>query len=205
MKFRLAKNSDINSLAEIHFNAGKTQPDGFMFKLGVPFLKSYYKLLLNERNSVILLAEDSDGIVCGFCAGTLSAEEHIVNMNRHKIRLAFSLIPSLIKCPKLIYEILARNKFVKSKGESSDFSISMGPRFEYWAWEPKNKNPIMAITLLKLWLKMLFTLGVPSVKAEVDVVNADILRLHKRLGAKVIKELTLLDGRKRVYIEYSNK
>jgi hypothetical protein len=205
MKFRLAKKSDINCLARIQFDAGKTQPGGFIYKLGLTFLKSYYSLLLSEKNSVVLLAENDEGTVCGFCAGTLSAEEHIEKMNNSRIRLAFSLIPAIIKNPNLIYEVLSRNKFVKSRGESSNISISTGPRFEYWVWHTKNKDPIIAITLLKLWLKVLFTLGVPSVKAEVDIINVDILRLHKRLGAKVIRETTLFDGRKRVHIEYLNK
>ena len=62
----------------------------------------------------------------------------------------------------------------------------------------------MAINLLKFWLKSMFSFGVKSVKAEVDIANSDILKLHQKLGAQIIKEITLNDGRKRVHIEYKN-
>ena len=55
---RFAKPCDSNSLAKLHMKCSVNQPNGFMFKLGLPFLKTYYKLLINEKNSVIILAED---------------------------------------------------------------------------------------------------------------------------------------------------
>ena len=204
MKFRIAKNSDIKMLSELHFEAGKIQPNGYMYKLGLPFLKIYYKLLVNEKNSLVIVAENKDSIICGFCAGTFVAEEHIKTLKKSRLKIAISLIPSIIKSPQLILSILARNRFINSNGKSSDISISSGPRFEYWAWSSKNKNPFMAINLLKFWLKIMFNFGVNSVKAEVDIANSDILKLHQKLGAHIIKEITLSDGRKRVHIEYTN-
>jgi len=46
MKFRLAKQSDYKTLAEIHLECGKIQPDGFMHQLGIYFLITYYNILL---------------------------------------------------------------------------------------------------------------------------------------------------------------
>ena len=205
MKFRIAKQSDIRILSELHFEAGKIQPNGYMYKLGLPFLRLYYKILVNEKNSLVIVAENKYSIICGFCAGTFVAEEHLQTLKRSRLKIAISLIPSIIKSPQLIFSILSRNKFINSNGKSSDVSISRGPRFEYWAWSSKSKNPFMAISLLKFWLKIMFNFGVNSVKAEVDLVNSDILKLHQKLGAQIIKEITLDDGRKRVHIEYKNK
>ena len=53
MRFRIAKKSDIKMLSKLHFEAGKIQPNGYMYKLGLPFLKTYYKLLVNEKNSLV--------------------------------------------------------------------------------------------------------------------------------------------------------
>ena len=75
MRFRIAKKSDIKILSKLHFEAGKKQPDGYMYKLGLPFLKTYYKVLVNEKNSLVIVAENKDHIICGFCAGTFFAEE----------------------------------------------------------------------------------------------------------------------------------
>lgn len=204
MRFRIAKKSDIKMLSKLHFEAGKIQPNGYMYKLGLPFLKTYYKLLVNEKNSLVIVAENKDDIVCGFCAGTFFAEEHIKTLRKSRLKIAISLVPSIIKSPQLILSILARNKFINSNGKSSDISISSGPRFEYWAWSSKNKDPFMSINLLKFWLKSMFSFGVKSVKAEVDIANSDILKIHQKLGAQIIKEITLNDGRKRVHIEYKN-
>jgi hypothetical protein len=61
-------------LSQLHFEAGKIQKNGYMYKLGLPFLKINYKLLVNEKNSIVIVAENEDDIICGFCAGTFVAE-----------------------------------------------------------------------------------------------------------------------------------
>jgi hypothetical protein len=175
-----------------------------MYKLGLSFLKIYYKLLVNEKNSLVIIAENNESVICGFCAGTFVAQEHIKTLKASRLKIAISLVPSIIKSPQLIFNILSRNKFINSNGKSSDISISSGPRFEYWAWSRKYKNSYMAVSLLKFWLKIMFNFGIDSVKAEVDLGNSDILKLHQKLGAQIIKEITLDDGRKRVHIEYKN-
>jgi hypothetical protein len=202
MKFRIAKRSDIASLAKIHMECGKFQPDGFMHNLGFCFLKTYYRLLIEEKNSIILLAEDDDGFIHGFNSGTLTAEEHLDTMKRNRIKIAFSLIPAFIKSPNILRNLVIRNNYIKSGGHSGRFGITKGPRVEYWAWRPNSKNPETAITLLESWLMIVFELGFNSAKGEVDIVNKNILKIHLLLGAKVIEELELPDGRKRVIIEY---
>ena len=62
----------------------------------------------------------------------------------------------------------------------------------------------MSIPLLKTWLKVVFDLGISSVKAEVDIDSKNLLTIHKFLGAKVVEHLNLNDGRTRVIIEYVN-
>ena len=96
MKFRLAKQSDFKNLAEIHLECGKVQPDGFMHQLGIYFLITYYKILLKEGRSVIVLAEDHKGFVHGFCSGTLAAEEHLMELKKNRLKLILSVIPALI-------------------------------------------------------------------------------------------------------------
>jgi len=55
----------------------KAQIDGFMHKLGKTFLRTYYKVLLEEKNSIILIAIDHNGYGVGFHSGTMKAEEHL--------------------------------------------------------------------------------------------------------------------------------
>lgn len=203
MTLRFAKSSDFFALARLHLECGEDQPSGFIYKLGLPFLKTYYKLLINERNSIIIIAEDENGNTLGFTSGTLVAEAHLNTLKKSIFRIGISILPAIIKSPKILSNILDREKFVFLKHGSIQFGVVKGPRIEYWAWR-HNQTPNMSIPLLKTWLRVVFDLGVNSVKAEVDIDSKNLLTIHKFLGAKVVEHLNLEDGRKRVVIEYTN-
>ena len=51
MKYRIAKESDAKSLALIHIECSKHQQGGFMHRLGFKFLKKYYEITSNNKNS----------------------------------------------------------------------------------------------------------------------------------------------------------
>jgi hypothetical protein len=204
MIIRFAKSRDIKSLAKLHLECGEHQPGGFMFKLGLPFLRIYYKLLINEKNSIILVSEDDNGNLIGFISGTMAAEAHLENLKRNRFRIGLSILPAIIKSPKLLTNILDREKFVYLKDGSIQFGVVMGPRIEYWAFHQGEKRN-MSIPLLKTWLKVVFDLGIVSVRAEVDINSKNLLTVHKFLGAKVIEHLMLNDGRERVIIEYKKR
>ena len=205
MKLRIAKKSDNKILADIHMECGKIQPDGFMHQLGLTFLRNYYDILINERRSIILLAEDENGFIHGFCSGTIAAEEHFEELKKHKLKLAFSLILAVLKSPKLLKKIIARNKYINTSVKSVKFGVTEGSRCEYWAWRPEKKNLTMSMHLFNVWRNTVFELGSESIKGEVDISNKYILKIHKILGAKIIEELKLPDGRNRVIIEYTKK
>jgi len=204
MILRFAKSSDFGSLAKLHLECGRYQTGGFMFKLGLSFLKIYYKLLINEKNSIILVATDQDGNLLGFCSGTMAAEEHLNNLKRNRFRIGISILPSILISPRMLTDILDREKFIYMEKGSIQFGVVKGPRIEYWAWRHDDKAN-MSIPLLNTWLKVVFDLGITSIKAEVDIDRKNLLTIHKFLGAKVLEHLNLKDGRERVIIEYLNK
>lgn len=204
MIYRFAKANDVNILAKLHLECGENQPGGFMFKLGLPFLKTYYKLLINEKNSIVLVAENENGDILGFCSGTMLAEEHLSNLQKNRLRIGLSILPAIIKSPGMLANILSREKFVFSKDNYIQFGVMVGPRAEYWTWKHDDKSN-GAIKLFKTWQKVLFDLGAVSIKGEVDTDNANLFIIYKFLGAKAIGKLYLEDGRHRSIIEYSNK
>lgn len=205
MEFRLAKKADSESLAKIHLECGEAQPDGFMSNLGFSFLKTYYSILLEEKNSIVLVAEDENGEVHGFISGSLSAEEHLYTLRKNKLRIAITLIPALIRSPKIFKGLIARKKFLNSRDSYGSFGITKGVRCEYWAWKPSSNNHRLSIPALVAWQNLVFNLGHESIRAEVDLGGNNLIILHKMLGAKVVEELNTQDGRKRVIIEYVNK
>lgn len=204
IKYRLAKSSDAKSLTKVHLNCAKHQKGGFFHNLGFYFTLNYYKILLSNKNSVILIAEDQHQNLLGFHSGTLKMEEQLIDLKKKKIILIFSLIPILLKKPSLIYDILKRYLSISNTDlNENDFGVKTGARLEYWCWLPSNSNSIGAISLHYKWIKLVKKLGVKNVCFEADSVNKKILKFHKKNGAEIIKELNLSDGRKRYILQYN--
>ena len=202
IKFRLAKLRDYKSLSKLHREAGKFQEQGFMFKLGIFFLRNYYKTLLKGKNSVVVLAEDNNNQVYGFVSGTTAADEHLANLNRQKLKFAFLLIGDLLFNPLLIKEVIKRYNFISKKKGSDKFGVTKGARIEYWLWDVKSKS-LLSVFLLKSWLNIVKELGGNEIDCEVDSNNLKSQRGHEQLGAKVYKKEILSDGRKRLFYRYT--
>ena len=203
MNLRIAKKSDYKTLAYLHMECAKNQNGSFMDRLGIIFLRTYYKISLAEKNSINLIAEDSNGLPLGFNSGTMDAAEHISNIKRHKITFAISILPAIIKNPKIIYEVLNRNRFVSSNDKTDGMIIRSGARGEYWAWLPSANNQAGSGLLRQAWINIIYELGCRSFKYELDTSNTSVERYSKIFGCKSIKEFTLADGRKRAIVEQS--
>lgn len=203
VKFRIAKLVDANQIAEIHIESGKNQPGGFMHLLGFSFIKKYYEILLQEKHSIVIVAEDKTGFIYGFCSGTLDASEHIKSLNSNKLPLLIASLPSIFKNPKLIFEITKRRKHINNVSDSVEYNTKIGVRNEYWGWRSecdKSKSP----ELFKTWMNIVYSFGYESFRGEVDSINKHIVLFHKFLGAKILKEIILPDGRIRYFVEYKN-
>jgi len=199
MQLRLAKNCDANVLAEIHKICGAEQNEGFMFTLGKWFLKKYYQILLNEKNSVVIVVENEVGNVVGFFSGTIKAEEHIEAIRRCKIRLLLASLPAIIRRPSLLSEIYLRYKSTGNKGE---FVTTSGPRGEYWACLP-GENSIGAFAVHKAWLEVMRSLGISVARGEINAMNERSLKAAKLMSADIVKEIVTPAGQKRYIIEYN--
>lgn len=201
MKFRVAKLNDYKTLALIHYKSGQHQQDGFMYQLGYSFLKIYYKILLSEKDSFILLAEDDLNIVHGFVSGTLDASKHIKNINKHKLVFALTLLSNIIQAPSLFGKVLKRYYFVKSKNGHDKFGVVEGARLEYWIWDTNSKSNL-SVLLLRSWLNMMKEMGVEEIHGEVDSKNIKSQTVHKLMGAFFYDKVVLSDGRKREFYKY---
>jgi hypothetical protein len=204
VKFRNAKLVDAKQIAIIHIESCKNQPGGFMHQLGYYFILNYYKILIQEKHSIIIIAEDENGIIYGFCSGTLDAKEHLISLNKNRFFLFISSLPSIFKKPQLLIEILNRKKHINNKKNTIEFNNKIGVRNEYWGWRnnyDKSKSP----ELFKTWMNIVFSYGYNSFNGEVDSVNKSIVLFHKFLGAKILKEVKLPDGRTRYFVQYNKK
>jgi hypothetical protein len=205
MIFRFAKISDINKITDIHIECSLKQIDGFMHKLGSTFLRSYYKILLSEKTSVILICEDLNGNIAGFHSGSISPKEHSGALKNKSINLLFSLIPKLLVDPKLLIEIILRRKSLSPKSQENIYSSKIGPRAEYWAWSPSYKGDNQSLLLQKKWGEIINILGYEYYYLEVDSRNKLVMNFYKIKSAEFIEELSLPDGRKRYVVRLPSK
>lgn len=202
---RLAKLSDVKQIANLHMICSSEQPMSIMWKFGKYFFKRYYRILLEEKNSVILCAEDMNGDIVGIVSGSLKAEEHIIALRRNRVSLFFASVPSLFRNPRLIGDMYSRQKAGSADEEGGGYIVLSGAREEFWAWLPTKRLAGGAIELHKTWLSVMRLLGASRIQLEVDRINERVARMHQMMGARVIKEFVTPDGRHRMVMEYEAK
>ncbi|MDR3724535.1 MAG: hypothetical protein P4K83_08635 [Terracidiphilus sp.] len=201
MRIRLAKPSDSKAISEIHYRSRDRSSTGFFSQVSKLFLVHYYKVVLDDPNSVVVCAEDTDGTVCGFASATLDAEKQFTNLSKHKFRLGLALVPTIIMKPKMLREAVSRYLSTQGKGEESYVSIT-GVRGEYWVWDPCNSNTIWAGILNNAHLHMLQVLGAKNLNFEVDEDNLAVVSYSQRNGAELVDRKMLRDGRGRLMMNY---
>ncbi len=197
MNFRIAKKRDLNKIAQIHYECSVKQIGGFMHKLGIKFLKAYYSLLINEKFSLILIAEDELGIIAGFHSGSILPVEHKQTLRRKWYKFILPIFLKLFTNPILIKEVMIRRKSLMIKNGKFKFSTDEGPRAEYWAWSPGYKGENKSLVLREKWSQILNILGFEYYYLEVDSTNKLVLNYYKLHSAECISETFLNDGRKR--------
>lgn len=203
MRIRIAKPSDSNAIAEIHYASREKLAKGFFSQVTKSFLINYYKVLLNDPNSVVVCAEAKNGVICGFASGTLDAEKQFENLGRHKFRLAIALLPTIFFRPQIIGEALSRYISTRKNNENVDKYVSVtGPRTEYWVWDARYGSSIWAGVLNNAHLHIMLILGVKSVCFEVDQDNHSVVKFSKGNGAEVVEIISLKDGRTRLIMKY---
>lgn len=196
MKYRIAKLCDLNDVVNIHYSIRDIYSVGFFSNMRKSFIRQYYKILLNDKNEIIVCAEDKNGKIVGFCSSSLDMESQLRNLKKHKLLLGISALSSIISKPLLILQIIERIKAINSSSINK-IIITEGARSEYWAWDGNNNDSISSVEMYLANLKILKSLGVKTVNGEVDKVNRKVLAFQKANGFKIIDEIKLSDGRER--------
>lgn len=174
-----------------------------MFKLGKGFLVAYYQIFLAEASSVVLCTENSEGRIIGLVSGSLAAERHMAALRRNRLRLALASLPALARNPNLLGSMVARQQSGSADEDDGGYVVLAGAREEFWAWLPTERTAGGAIELHRTWLSVMRLLGASRVRLEVDRVNDKVEKIHRLMGAKVLKEFSTPDGRQRLVMEYS--
>jgi hypothetical protein len=199
---RLAKPSDAASIAQIHYGSSKQLSTGFFSIAGKFFLKQYYSIILDNPYSVVVCVEDENRRICGFASGTLDASAHFANLKNNRIRLGLALLPSIVQKPRILVEALSRYRSTELESEGQ-FVITSGARGEFWVWDAASKDTVWAGVLNDAHLRIFRSLGVKTLRFEVDAENPDVVAYSLKNGAVVIDTIALADGRTRYIMEYN--
>ncbi len=202
MKYRIAKPCDLEEIVDIHYAIRESYSVGVFSSLGKPFLRQYYKIILGDKNQVVICAEDGNGKIQGFCSATLDAEKQFSNIRKHKFTLGLAAINSILLKPSLFMSLLSRYRSTQ-KSASERFIVTQGARGEYWAWSSANKDSISALEMHEIHLKILRDLGVKILNFEVDAINRKVFLFHKYNGAEFVDKTILPDGRERIWMRYN--
>lgn len=201
IRYRVAKPSDAKRIADVHWHVRERYTQGIFLSLGKPFLRTYYRIILNDPWEVVICAEKGDGRIVGFASSTMDARAQADNLKRHKVRLAFSALGAIIRKPSLLVAVWQRYRSLNSKRDTPSFIHTEGARGEYWCWL-KEEDSLKSIELNKIHNEVLYDLGLREKYFEVDKFNKAVYKFHLKVNkAEPIEEITLPDGRVRVLMK----
>ncbi|WP_278702446.1 hypothetical protein [Butyricimonas virosa] len=198
VKFRLAKLSDAKQIANVHWRVRDRYHKGIFLSLGERFLRTYYRIILNDPYEVVVCAINKSGKIIGFSSATLNAKSQAESLRKNKLKLGFSALgavllnPSLLKALWVRYRSLDRNSEVK-------FVHTEGVRGEYWCWLKDEEDGIRSIELGYAKENIIYNLGYRELFFEVDKFNKRVYKFYSKLDkAEIVEEIVLPDGRERV-------
>ena len=198
IRFRLAKPSDAKQIANCHWHVRDRYTRGIFLMLGKGFLKTYYKILLNEPWEIVVCAEREDGKIIGFSSSTQNAEKQAEAFKKHKFQLAISAFWGIICKTTLAKEVWLRYKSLSSD-DGPRYMCKTGCKGDYWCWMKEEGDGLKSFEMENAKNKMLYLLGEKEIWGEVDKINEGVVRYQKKVNkAEFIDEFTLPDGRERL-------
>lgn len=198
IRFRLAKPCDAAKLADCHWHVRDRYTRGIFLMLGKSFLKTYYKIILNDPWEIVVCAENEDGKIVGFSSSTQDAEKQNEALKKNKSRLALSAMWAIICKPSLFKEVWMRYRSLNSDG-GPHYMKKTGCRGDYWCWLKDEGDNLKSFEMENAKNKMLYLLGEKEIWGEIDKVNEGVVRYQKKVNkAEFFDEFTLPDGRVRL-------
>jgi len=181
MKTRLAKLCDAQALAELHIKCERQATGGLGRRFGPRYLRTYYRILISEKNSLVLCTEDDAGGVVGLA------------------------LPALLRSPGLVRAISMRTRARKVEESHAAPEDLTKAHFMFWGWDPDAQLSGGAIVLMQKWLSMIRLLGAKDIIFEVDSTNKNVIQIHRLLGAKTLRTVDTADRGQRYVMEYAEK
>lgn len=174
---------------------------GFLATLGIPFLSLMYQAI-DEAPGSVLIVDEREGRVTGFVTGGIGMRPVYRRMLRQPLRLALSLLPSLIRLRRLkrIVDIL------RYSGGASQPSALPAAELLSIAVDPAWRGKGIAESLYR---RLVAHFDGDGVRAFRIVVGDGLLPAHRfylRMGAKPAGKIEVHAGQASVvYVQQSGR
>jgi ribosomal protein S18 acetylase RimI-like enzyme len=183
IQLRPARQEDIPTLARMH----REIRDAFLSTLGDRFLRRLYRALVDDRDAVVVVAENGQGIV-GFATGVASVPDFYRRFfRRHGAMAALAAAPHLLR-PATIRRALETAGYPQSVGSLPN------AEFLSMAVAPGVRARGIGTMLAGGIRRGLAERGVSEFKVVVGVPNEAPNRLFARLGYECRTQITVHDG-----------
>lgn len=205
IRFRIAKPCDAKQLAYCHWHVRDRYTQGIFLSLGKTFLRTYYKIILDDPYEVVVCAE-KDGKVIGFSSATLDAASQTKTLKKHRVKLGLSALWAIICKPSLLKGVWQRYRSLNNDKNAPEFVHTEGVRGEYWCWLKEYEDGFKSVEVGKAKENVIYDLGYKELFFEVDKFNKRVYKFYTKIEkCEPLEEITLPDGRERVLFKKNLK
>jgi len=185
---RGAEDGDLTALTQVHV---QSFPGFFLSALGPRFLRLLYREILHSRDGVLIVAEDSSGVI-GLAAGTTAQSGFYRTLLRRRLGgFAFAAIPAAVRRPQIVPRLL---RALRRPAESA--SASAAASLMSLAVLPRAEGQGIGARLVSAFCEELRRRGVRDVCLTTDAAGNDAVnRFYCRQGFNVARTMTTAEGR----------
>jgi len=179
----LIRKATLDDLEGIFYLYANYMFDSYSLKFGDSFVKEYLKIIINSRDCITLVVENSSLI--GFIMATFSSEK-ILSKLFFNIELLRLWVVQFLRTPCLAFEILELILYpYKCRLKDTDAELL------FIAIEPAYRKRELATELITQVLNLMRQKNIANVKVSAIVRNEAVNGLLKKNGFEVRKKIRL--------------
>jgi len=189
MIYRLSEKKDYRDLAYIHSQAFQ---GFFLTSLGIGFLQTYYKSVLNNEQSIAVCAEDQDGKILGFASGSLKAANYHRNLfAKNWVAFLFAALKSALSNPSILFRLAKNLDKNPNKNDDRNYSELLSI-----AILPQLKGSGTGKALLEHFEAEVLKRGGKKVALTTDYNNNErVINFYKKCGYEIFYDFITYPNR----------
>ena len=178
-KIRPGTADDLRDLVSIHCCAF---PNFFLTNLGTPFLRDYYRLILEYKEGILLVASEA-GQQVGFAAGFMNPDGFYTRMRSRRYQLLVPIGLGLLQSPQLLPRVIAHGLRISRGGDKSSRRGASSCEMASLGVDPKASGKGIGRLLVDAFIAESRQLGATEVYLTTDADgNERVNTFYGRMG-----------------------